>query len=93
MKQKKYICREGAAAYGQEGIFRVSSVTVITPVLDLTSKRRREERKPRRQQDFSQILAEKTKQQEESRCTEGTAYGYTRTGQLCISQPAQRTYC
>ena len=93
MKQEEYFSKEGAAAYGYVGIFNVSSVTVITPVLDLTSKRRRQERQPRRQKDFSQILAEKTSQQEERQGMEGIAYGYNKNGQLCISQPAQRTYC
>lgn len=92
MKQKEYTSKEGAAAYGYEGIFKVSSVAFITPLRDLTSKNRQKGRQTGRQKGFGQILAEKTEQLQENRSMEGMAIGYTKTGQPCICQPMQRTY-
>ncbi len=92
MKQREYTSREGAAAYGQERYFKVSSITGVTPVRNLTNRQRRREQEPPRQQEFSRILAEKTKQLQEGRSMEGMALGYTRNGQLNIIQPMPRTY-
>ena len=92
MKQVEYASREGAAAYGYEGYFKVSSVTSITPVRNLASRQRHREEDPRRQQDFGRILADKTEQLQEERSMEGMAIGYTRNGRLNIVQPMSRTY-
>ena len=92
MKQKEYTSKEGAAAYGYEGIFKVSSVAFITPLRDLTSKNRQKGRQTGRQKGFGQILAETREQLKEDHSMVGKTVGYGRNGQVFIGHAMQRAY-
>ena len=62
----EYGSREGWAAYGYEGYFKVASVMIISAMSDATSKRRQEERKSGGHKEFGQLLEEAKQQQQES---------------------------
>lgn len=93
MKPLKYASKEGLAAYGFEGLFKVSSVAIITATPDSTSKRRQEKKKsPSGQKGFGEILADKAEQQQAESNLEGKTLGYARNGQSFVGQAMQREY-
>lgn len=88
----KYASREGLAAYGYEGYFKVSSVMTVTALLDSKSKRRQQEQKSGGQGMFERLLADESERLREERSLEGKMIGYAKNGQVFIGQTLQREY-
>ena len=64
---------------------------LITAMLDSRSKRR-EEHEYYKAQNSGQRMKDRAKMKELDRRLEGTALGYTRKGQVYVSQGMQREY-
>ena len=86
------VSKEGFAAYGYEGYYKVSSVMIISPAADSTYGRGQEKRKSGGQKEFRQMLAEASERQKEKHSMEGRIIGYSRNGQAYISGTEQKTY-
>lgn len=80
------------AVYGNEMLYKVSSVMLVSKMHDAKSKQQEQKQESGRTQSFGQILEHKKQERAAEKCYDGRTIGYTRFGEIYTCQQAKHEY-